>query len=185
MELTVVMIVLGVLSVGALSGGAGWVEEWQKTSTRQDALSEASTALNRMVREIREFRDRGSTAWDSWWDVNRWARTLRPPNVNQISFINTQNQAIGYLYNPAQRVVTRQLGTGTDPLVWGAAQTIAQNVTAFSFRYFRSDLQELSSVWVSGIYTDLRLVRIQFTIGQGNENVTVRSAVAPINLQME
>lgn len=173
-EITVVMIMLGVLSVGALSGGAGWVQEWQITGTRQDLLSEASTALNRMVREIRTVRNRQSIM--GYWVGNVWYPYL---SSTRFPFYNSSSpsNSIDFRYDSGTNTLYRNFNsTGEQPL--------ATNVTAFSFTYFRSDLQQ-TTPYVTVVYTDIRLVKIQMSLTKGGQTVTLRTAVAPVNLQMK
>ncbi|MFH1148334.1 MAG: prepilin-type N-terminal cleavage/methylation domain-containing protein [Pseudomonadota bacterium] len=164
-ELITVTIVLSILSVTALSGGAAWVKEWDIAGTRQDLLGESSTALNRMVREIQAIRDRQSITGVC--------------DAITLGFTDANGNTIIFRYDAPTDILYRNFnGTGEQPL--------AENVTAFSFTYFRSDLQLLGTPYQpSSTYTDIRLVRIQMTISSGGQSVILRTSVSPINLQME
>ncbi len=184
-ELITVMVVLGVISAAVISAGTGWVENWKISGIRQDALSEASSALNRMVREIRCIRNRQSVVAD--WLLNpadgKWYWYPRCSST-RFAVYDADGIPTDFTYDAPTGVLYRNYNnTGNQPL--------AMNVTALSFKYFRSDMQELDghdywhALYVDPTYTNIRLIRIQLSLSKGGQTVTLRTAVAPMNLQME
>lgn len=165
-ELLVALTILGILAVSTFHVGGGWITQWQTISKRQALIGEAAIAMNRMVREIRSIRDRAGVS---------------TATGTQLVFTDAGGHTIDFNY--AGSTINRNYDSGGN-------KALGENVTAFLITYYRRDLQALDgsddvhTIYTSG-YTNIRLVKIQMTITRDGESVTLRTAVAPVNLQME
>lgn len=170
-ELIAILTVLGIISVTAVTAEFGWMEGWRYASVRQDLMSEASVALNRMVREIRGIKDRASVI---------------TATASRLNFTDTSGNPLDYNY------------VGTD--LMRNTEVLAGNVTAFRFRYFHhnianpvppvvTDILErdpgIAGQVETGTFTNIRLVTIEITLTRNGETVSLRTGVAPTNLQFE
>ncbi|MFH1147851.1 MAG: type II secretion system protein [Pseudomonadota bacterium] len=172
-ELITVMVVLGIISVAAISGGSGLVQSWRMGNLRQDKLNEASAALNRMTREIRTIAHRNAVFWAT---------------PTYLEFQDVDGNIISYNY--AGTTVGRDLNLTLD------YKPLAQDVTALTFRYYRQNpdipdiLVEIPDPWElsragEGACTDIRMITIQMTLDCDGQPLTLRTGVTPVNLQFE
>ena len=111
-------------------------------------IGQTDTAYQRMMRDIRQIRDRTS---------------LYTAASNDISFADVDGNAIEY----------RLAG---DQIIRNSAVAI-DNVTAFSIEYFDRDGNPITTPLVAPQNTNVRNVRITLTVTRSTQSLTVRSAV--------
>lgn len=156
-ELVIVITIIGIIAgvVGFVLLGA--VDAWTFKFNRADILADGELAMNRMVREIREIKNRAKvTTADS--------STFRFENVNNVDITYSLSS------------------TNLNRTEDGAANVLAEDVSSLAFTYFDSTGDTIATPVVAPGATDIRRVRINLTLTKNGENVYVQSESVPRNL---
>jgi len=149
-EVIIVIIVVGIISVIIGSMLLGVVKAWTFKFNRNDILWDGRLAINRITREIREVRNTTSVITAS---------------SSQFRFINTGNVNITYSLSSTNLNRTEN----------GTTNLLASNVSALTFTYYNASGTSIPAPTVSPSATNIRRVRISLTLTKNGQNVYLRS----------
>ncbi len=155
-ELVIVITIIGIISgiVGSIL--IGTIDAWTFRFNRGDLLSNGRLAMNRMVREIREVKNRSKV-------------TTADPS--EFSFENVDSVDVTYSLS----------GTDLNRTENETTNTLAEDVSNLTFTYFDSDGEPIETPDVAPGATDIRRVRINLTLTKSGENVYLQSESVPRN----
>jgi len=149
-EVVIVITIVGIVSVIIGSILLGVVKAWTFKFNRNDILWDGRLALDRMTREIREVRNTTSVTTAS---------------SSQFRFIDTGNADITYSLSSTNLNRTEN----------GTLNLLAENVSSLVFTYYNSSGTVIPVPTVSPSATNIRRVRISFTLTKNGQNVYLRS----------
>jgi prepilin-type N-terminal cleavage/methylation domain-containing protein len=155
-ELVVVISVVGIISTIMGSMLLGTIKAWTFKFNRNDILWDGRLALDRMTREIRTIRNTTSVTTAS---------------STQFRFIDAGNHDITYSMS----------STNLNRTEGGAANLLAENVSSLAFTYYDTNGNTIAVPAVSPAATNIRRVRINFTLTKNGENVYLRSEASTRN----
>ena len=141
MEITISMVLLGILGVVGTTMISSSFYTTRVISTGHLAYSAARYALERMAREIREIQ----------YDTTTGDLSISTMTNTQLSFVKTQltgTSAVSFQYSASA------LSMSYPP---AASATLARDISAFSFTYLDADRQ------VTSTPNSVRYVRIALT----------------------
>ena len=158
---TLIELVIVITIIGIITGVVGYillgtVDAWMFKFNRADLLSDGRLAMNRMVREIREIKNRGKVTTAA---------------SSEFRFENVDNIDITYDLS----------STDLDRTADGTANTLAENVSSLTFTYFDSNGNTIATPDVAPGATDIRRVRINLTLTKNSEDVYLQSESVPRN----
>lgn len=156
-ELVIVITIIGIITgiVGSILLGA--IDAWTFKFNRQDILSDSKLAMNRMVREMKEVKNRAK---------------VTTADLSEFSFENIDSVDITYALS----------GTDLDRIEDETANTLAENVSSLTFTYFDADGDdEIETPIVAPSKTDIRRIRINLTLTKNEETLYLQSDVSPRN----
>jgi len=155
-ELVIVITIIGIITgiIGSILLGA--IDAWTFKFNRQDILSDGKLAMNRMVREIKEVKNRAKV-------------TTADPS--EFSFENMDNVDITYALS----------GTDLDRTEDEVTNTLAEDVSSFTFTYFDADGIGIETPTVAPGATDIRRIRINLTLIKNGETLYLQSDISPRN----
>lgn len=150
-ELVMVITIIGILAGIGVPLTNQLVDSFQYTIYRKDLSESADVVLRRMSREIRRLKN----------DKN-----VISANATSYRFVDVDNDTIQYQLNGTN--LEREYNATTD--------TLATNISSFSFSYLDDDGQIITSPQVSPQATDIKFVEVNITFSSGNNiiNYTTR-----------
>lgn len=156
-ELIIVITILGI--AGGVVGYIlmGTVDAWTFKANRNDILCDGRLAMNRMVREIREIKDRSNVS---------------KAKSSEFRFINASDVDIKYKLD--RDGLLNRTENGTENL-------LAEYVSDLTFTYFDSGGATINNPDTSPDATDIRRIRINLTLTKNGENVYLQSDSVPRN----
>ena len=154
MELVVVMVVVGVLSVTIAPFIKVNIDSYIQVRNGKDAMQAARIALNRMIEEIK--------------------RIPSPNNFiggysTSISFRMSDGVRITYKFNSSYGTITRRRGGFFSDYI-----VLLKGVRAFNLTYFGDDGRASSSA-----PSDIRRIKIEINLGTDQQNFTLSKEVTP------
>ena len=155
-EIIIVIIVVGIVSVIISSMLLGVVKAWTFKFNRNDILWDGRLALGRMTREIRTVKD---------------STSVTTATSSQFRFTDTGNKDITYNLSSTNLNRTEN----------GTANLLAENVSGLTFTYYNSSDVVIPSPEVSPSATDIRRVRISLTLTKNGQNVYLQSDASAKN----
>jgi prepilin-type N-terminal cleavage/methylation domain-containing protein len=155
--LTLVEIVLTITIVGIIASGAMLyirqvMDLWSYSSFRNEVVSPARIALERLARDIRQINNNASVYF---------------ANSTKFQFSDTNNVNIAYYLN------NTDLMRNNDSL--------ASGVRNLSYIYYNLTNQPIASPKVAPQTTDIKRINVQFNVFSGNLNKTMETQVWPRN----
>lgn len=155
-ELVVVISVVGIIStiVGSILLGA--IDAWVFKFNRNDILWDSRLAIDRMTREIRTIRN---------------ATSVTTASSAQFRFIDAGDKDITYSISSTNLNRTEN----------GTANLLAENVSSLAFTYYDTNGNTIAIPTVSPAATNIRRVRINFTLTKNGENVYLQSEASARN----
>jgi len=155
-ELVIVIVIIGIITgiIGSILLGA--IDAWTFKFNRADLLSNGKLAMNRMVREMRQVKNRAKV-------------TTADPS--EFSFENIDSVDITYALS----------GTDLDRTEDETTNTLAEDVSSMSFTYFDAVGAEIETPTVAPGATDIRRIRINLTLTKNGENLYLQSDISPRN----
>jgi prepilin-type N-terminal cleavage/methylation domain-containing protein len=155
-ELMIVIVIIGIAAsiIGFML--LGTIRAWTFKFNRNDILWDGRLALDRMTREIRTIRNTTSVTTAS---------------SAQFRFIDAGNKDITYSMSSTNLNRTEN----------GAANLLAENVSSLAFTYYDTNGNTIAVPTVSPAATNIRRVRINFTLTKNGENVYLRSEASTRN----
>ncbi|MEI8012419.1 MAG: type II secretion system protein [Candidatus Omnitrophota bacterium] len=153
MVIVLVGIIFGVTAPLMLEVG----RNWQLAQGRNELCESAKVAMDRMVREIRQVKDKTSV-------ITATAVTFK--------FIDVDNNTI--TFSTASGHLMRTVGT--------TANQLADNVTAVSFTYYNASESVIASPSVNPSATNIARIVIGLTLSSGS-SLSLESGVVPRSLQ--
>ncbi|MFH0924082.1 MAG: type II secretion system protein [bacterium] len=170
-EITMVIVILAVFA-GTWIGAKSWFTGgWNICTVRQDLLSEGSVALNRMLREMRRVKNRAA---------------IKVAEKDRFAFIDNDDNLISFRY----KVENKRLEYGVCDKCSELSElennyhSLAEGVIKFKLVYLQCDGNIIETPYITN-YTNIRLIRIQVTLSKNNEELALRTGVAPRNLQFK
>lgn len=151
-EMVLVIVVMGILASVAAIGFQPVLDSWVIAGSRAKLTNAATYALNRVIGEISEIRNRQS---------------VFTANANTLEFDDADGNRI-----------TFSLSGGS--LLRNSA-VLARGVQSFSLSYWDVNHATLASPQVSPLATDLWRIRVQLTVQEGSQQVALESQVHPRN----
>jgi len=155
-ELVIVILIIGIITGIVGSTLLGAIDAWTFKFNRTDLLLDGRLAMNRMVREIREVKNKAKV-------------TTADPS--EFSFENVGNVDITYSLS----------GTDLDRTEDETTNTLAEDVSDMTFTYLDSNGDTIETPTVAPGATDIRRVRINLTLTKNGENVYLQSESVPRN----
>ncbi len=157
------IVVLGVVGVVVALTLADGVNGYLLASRRMTMTQEAREALVRMVREIRGL-DKRISAGNNVGIITADVSTFR--------FLDGNNTDI--TFDKSGTTIRR---SGDGQVTW---DTLANNVSVLTFKYYNSSNNELTSVPLSQANINaLRWLSVEITLATGGQSVKMRSQVFP------
>jgi len=158
-ELTIVIVLVGILAVALGGFIVQAVNAWQFVDTRNEISNAAKKALDWMVRDIREIKDKYS---------------INTADTSHLDFYNTQS--------PQETIDIRLAGTTIYRSTDGGTTRfpLCDNVQNLTFTYFDDNGNQLSTP-VSDT-TLIRKIKIELTVEKKNRQIYFESFVIPRNL---
>lgn len=153
MELVVVMVVVGVLSVTIVPFIKVNIDSYIRVRNGKDAIQSTRIALNRMVEEIKRIPSPGDLIWGY---------------SSSIRFRMPDGTRVAYRFEDA--TITRQVGLFSNHII------LLRGVRAFNLTYFDDDGS--SSSWAS---SSVRRIKIEINVGTDQQNFTLSKQVTPRN----
>ena len=153
MEMIVVMVVVGVLSVTIAPFIKVNIDSYIQVRNGKDALQATRIALNRMVEEIKRIPSPNSLIWGYSSSIR-----FRMPNGIRIT------------YRFESGTITRERGFFSTHVV------LLKGVRAFNLTYFGDDGSASSSA-----PSDLRRIKIEINVGTDQQNFTLSKEITPRN----
>lgn len=155
-EVIIVIIVIGIVSVIIGSMLLGVVKAWTFKFNRNDILWDGRLALDRMTREIRAIKN---------------STSVTTATSSQFRFTDTGNKDITYSLSSTNLNRTEN----------GTANLLAENVSGLTFTYYNSSDAVIPSPAVSPSATDIRRVRINLMLTKNGQNVYLQSDASAKN----
>ena len=155
-ELIIVIVIIGIIAGVAGYVLLGAVDAWTFKFNRSGLLSDGRLAMNRMVREIREVKNRGNVI---------------TATSSEFRFIDVDDVDITYSLS----------STDLNRTADSTANVLAGEVSSLAFTYYDSGGSTISTPTVSPNATDIRRVRINLTVTKGGENVYLQADSVPRN----
>jgi len=155
-ELVVVISVAGIVSIIIGSMLLGTIKAWTFKFNRNDILWDSRLAIDRMTREIRAIRDDTSVTTAS---------------SSQFRFIDAAGNDITYSMSSTNLNRTEN----------GTANLLAENVSSMALTYYDTNGNTIAVPAVSPAATNIRRVRINFTLTKNGENVYLQSEASARN----
>jgi len=155
-ELVITMVLIGIVAFIVADAMSTGFKTYFTTDNRKEALDQARIAMERMTREIRNLRDSSSIIASS---------------TTQFNFTDIDGNAINFIW--------------TSPNITRNGNTLATNITSFSFGYIRADSTNVDAVFNPALPPDparTRRIRITLASTVSGERVTLQSEVWPRNL---
>jgi hypothetical protein len=134
----------------------GAIDAWTFKFNRNDILWDSRLAIDRMTREIRTIRD---------------ATSVTTASSTQFRFIDAGDKDITYSMSSTNLNRTEN----------GTANLLAENVSSLAFTYYDANDAVILAPAVNPSATDIRRVRINFTLTKNGENVYLRSDASTKN----
>ena len=158
---TLIELVIVISIIGIIAGVVGYIllataDAWTFKFNRAELLADGRLSMNRMVREIREIKNRGK---------------VTTATSSEFRFENVDNVDITYNLNSTDLNRTED----------GTANTLAQDVSSLAVTYFDSDGETISTPNVAPGATNIRRIQIDLTITKSGENVYLQSQSVPRN----
>jgi type II secretory pathway pseudopilin PulG len=155
--LTIIEMVMVMVVVAALAGGIGWfvvraVDTWNFLTFRSDEATQGRLALDRMVREIRQIKDKSS---------------VNVATSNNLAFTDIEDASIEYSLSGSNLMRNSDI--------------LASGVSNLQFTYYDVNNNQLSSPQVLPDETDIWRIIIDLSIQSGDQSITLRSQVYPRN----
>lgn len=155
---TIIELIMAIVIVGVLTGASSMyikeiVDLWNFLSFRNEAVSQARTALIRMEKEIRQIKD----------DSSVYAATgsrLRFNDVNSLS-------------------IDYQL-SGTN--LFRNADILAVGVNSLVFTYYDKNNSPIASPLVNPDRTDIYRISLGLTVRSGTQSKVLKTLIFPRNL---
>ena len=159
---TLIELILVITIIGIIAGVVGFVlfgavDAWTFKFNRADLLADGRLAMNRMVREIREIKNRGN---------------VTTAKSSEFRFINTSDVDIKYKLDKGDLLNRTEDGT---------KNLLAEDVSDLTFTYFDSDGATIDKPDTNPDATDIRRVRINLCLTKNGENVYLQSDSVPRN----
>jgi type II secretory pathway pseudopilin PulG len=153
-ELIMVIVLMAVLAVGTAPFITAVVDRWQFIQFRDEVGTQARLALDWMVREIREVKDKNS---------------FSIADASQIKFTNSDSVLIEYSLSG------NTLLRNTDSL--------ATNVSSLQFEYRNKQNNVLGPLPLpAGQRKQIYRITVTITVSSSGESLTLKSEVFPRNL---
>ncbi len=156
-ELVIVITIIGIITGVVAFTLLGAVDAWTFKFNRSELLSDGRLAMNRMVREIREIKNRGN---------------VTKAKSSEFRFINTSDVDIKYKLDNGDLLNRTEDGT---------KNLLAEYVSDLTFTYFDSSGATIAIPDTSPDATDIRRIRIDMTFTKSGENVYLQSQSVPRN----
>lgn len=161
-ELIMMIVVVGILAAVGSMYIKVTIDLWQFLNFRNEVASQARMALIRIEREIRQTRDSDS---------------VLTADATRFRFIDMNNITINYCRATAN-CTCNSAGT----YLCRDTSILMPGLTNFIFTYYDSSNQVIASPSVSPDKTDIKCIKITFTIQSGNQTKTLSTKVYPRNL---
>jgi len=163
---TLIEIVMVIVIIGALSGGVAvfvnqGVDIWNFVTFRNDEVSQARVAIDRMVREIRQIKDKGSVFVATANDLSFTA--YYDTNADGVS----EDVAIEYTLSGGNLLRNSDI--------------LSDHVSSLAFQYYDTNSALLATPQVSPGDTNMRRVVISLTVTSGDQQISMKSQVFPRN----
>jgi len=155
-EVIIVIIVVGIVSVTIGSMLLGVVKAWTFKFNRNDILWDGRIALDRITREIRTVKNNTSVTTAS---------------SSLFRFTDAKNTDITYSLSSTNLNRTEN----------GTANLLAADVSALTFTYYNSSDAVIPSPTVSPSATNIRRVKINLTLTKNGQNVYLQSNASTKN----
>lgn len=157
-EFIIVIVLLSIIAGVALplllAVNEGWVFSVRRNNFSQGSL----VAINRMIREIREVKDFTS---------------VLTATSSSFEFVNIDLETIRY--SLSAKTLQRKLGAVTNNLL--------DNVSALTFIYYDQNGAVIVTPKVSPLATDIRRIKVGFTLSLQGSLFSTESQVSPRRLQ--
>lgn len=168
------MLMLAAVTTTFMSQAKIYSAQEQVNEMEQNARG----ALDVIAREIKMagYKPAGGTVNGVTYNPSQLVIEADLDGSGAVSTASTSNEQITYAYDNTNKQITRKLGTG-------AAQVLADNITAFTFEYLNASGNATTTT------AEIRQVRISITaktakldVNYGYPTYTVSSTITPPNL---
>ncbi|MBI4683862.1 MAG: type II secretion system protein [Nitrospirae bacterium] len=157
-ELVITMVLISIVAFIAADAISTGLKAFFATDNRNEALQQVRIAMERTTREIRNVRS---------------SADVGTGNATQFCFINTDGTMVSFRYS--SNTIIREEPAACPG---GAGNTLANNITALTLSYIRSD--GTSDAAFSAANT--KRIRLVITSTVSGESVTLQSEVWPRSL---
>lgn len=163
MEMVIVIVLAGILT-GVLAPMMAVTNSLVSYfMDRENLREEGEVALARMTRDLRRVQDNLSI-------ITADAQEFRFEDIDDVD--------LQYAYSSG--TLTRREGSG------GTPRTLIENITSFAFTYMDDDSVVIPTPYVGlGNMTELRKIRVEFTLQKNNETVHLTTDISPKNFRHE
>lgn len=154
-ELVMVIVLIGIVAAIGIPAILETGDAFSLASQFQDfAVQSSIVAMNRVSREIRKLKDDAS---------------VNTATASQFSFVDLDNNTI--TYNRSGNTLMRN------------SDGLADNVTALTFTYYDDAGNTIATPVVSPNNTDIRRVKVDFSLLAGTYTLNFQFQVRPQNLR--
>jgi len=156
-EMIMVIVIMGIFTASAIPVFVQVAHAWQYQSLRNEIAESGRIAIDRMIREMRQINSSTSVV---------------TATGSAFKFTDTSSQSV-YFYLSGSDL--RMQINGTD-------YELASGVSSLAFTYYDSTGAVIAVPAVSPAVTNIKRVRVDFTITAGNQPVEINSEVYPRRL---
>jgi|Deesub1362A_J573_1020465.scaffolds.fasta_scaffold00013_64 prepilin-type N-terminal cleavage/methylation domain-containing protein len=159
-ELTLAIVITAILAVVIGSALSEGVRAYLKTDNRNEALEEARTAIERLSKEIRN------------------GTQIATATSTVLCFADADGNTVSFRYEGGNNIILREaIATGIGGCPGTGGNTLAANITSFSFSYIQN-----SGASDPSPPSNTKRIRVSLTATVSDESVELQTEIHPRGL---